>query len=274
MCIPEDDVLIRVVFFVLLILLCASSVHATACPSGTGCIQYVQAVGGANVFTIAVTITGVQAGSVCIADFIQSITAGTFTSGTVKDNIPNTYTMTTSSPLGPVQTASDQFVQGIAYLDPCPTGSSTVTWTATMGGSPTSTFNVINVYEYHKFAAFSFDKDANHTWPSTGTGANCLGANCLMGNPASLPSITPTNPGEALIGQFVTDQGGSQATTGDWSFNSVTGDYFYMDARGTSTSANFSDTGPFPDSAADIIAAFKGIGCAPGFMLLHAGGPC
>src|SRR5260370_27272601 len=103
--------------------------------------------------------------------FVQSITAGTFTSGSVTDNPSHTYTMTTQSPYGPVQTAGDKFVAGLAYILLAPSGSSTITWTAS--GVTNSLFCALDIEEFSYAGTLSFDKDALHIYPSSGTGAGC-----------------------------------------------------------------------------------------------------
>jgi hypothetical protein len=259
---------------IILLSLCAAPARAAF-----SFVQSVNGTCGAGTTTCSATITGVGTHSMIRVHFVQSITAGTFTSGSVTDNHSHTYTMTTQSPYGPVQTASDKFVAGLAYILLAPSGSSTVTWTAT--GVTNSIFCALDIEEFSYTGTLTFDKDALHTYPSSMTGATCQGANCLTSSPATLPAITPASAGELLTAGFITDQGGQGTGGAPWSTDTgtnISGSYYILSSSAGSTSASFPDT-CFPtctsDSAGDIIAAFSATSsCTPSLMLRHGGGPC
>src|SRR5260370_16378858 len=111
---------------IILLALCAAPSRAAF-----SFVHSVNGTCGAGTTTCSATITGVGTHSMIRVHFVQSITAGTFSSRSVKDNHSHTYTMTTQSPYGPVQTASDKFVAGLAFLLLPPSLSSTLTSTAT-----------------------------------------------------------------------------------------------------------------------------------------------
>jgi hypothetical protein len=263
----------KVLLIILLSLAAASAAPAWASFSF---VQSIDGTCGAGTTTCSATITGVGTHSMIRVHFVQSVTAGTFTSGSVTDNHAHTYTMTTQSPYGPVQTASDKFVAGLAYILLAPSGSSTITWTAS--GVTNSLFCALDIEEFSYTGTLSFDKDALHTYPSSMTGATCQGANCLTSSPAVLPAITPTNTGELLTAGFVTDQGAPGTGGGSWSTDTGTnvfGSYYILSSAAGSTAASFPDSGPLPDSAGSIIAAFSATSsCTPSLMLRHGGGPC
>lgn len=216
-------------------------------PSGTTFTysgNYVDGSSGTNSVSSSATITGVGAHAIIVVDWGQSITAGTFTGETCTDNHAHTYSMTTQSPYGPVATASDHFVAGIAYFLSPPSGSSTVTCTAS--GVTGSIYCSVNVVEFdYTGTAPTYDKDALQTYPSSS-----------LTSAAILPAIIPTFTQELIFAAFTTDQGGPGATALPWTVTGDGADYYILSSAPGSIASNFADT-TYPDSAGLILAAFK-----------------
>jgi hypothetical protein len=214
-------------------------------------LQANQGVLGSGCVTVSTTISREGSSSFYIADIIQSITGGVYASGTITDNHGDAWIWTTHSPYGPVQTNSDQFVAGAAYLSAPSSGTTTVTWTAS--GVTGSSFCAISVYEfsYPATTTFFYDKDALQTYPSQS----------LTTSPETAPTITPLNAGELLFQEAVTDLG-TGGYSAPWVTVASTTDAYILNSSSSATNADFTDD-TTPDSGSSLIAAFGAVIPAP-----------